>query len=340
MKLLRGMFVVFMVLVIGGIGVGLFLPDRAHVERSIVIEAPPSAVFVVLAGFKQFNRWSPWADLDPQTVYTYSGPPWGKGARQQWHSNDPKVGGGSQEVIDLRPYAELRLRLSFDGMDTDNEVIYALTPEGAGTRVTWSIDTTFGGNLLNRYFGLLFDRMIGPDFEKGLARLKPLVESLPRDDFSAMAIEIRQVAAQPLATLAAEARYSEAAPVIGASFAKIGAFLSASGRKPAGAPITVTHAFDEQTQAWSFDAALPIDAPCTPVAEEGGVQCRSGYAGWALWLRHQGPYATIPAQYARVRAFKTVAGLESAADSWEQYVNDPGVTAEAELATDLYSPVQ
>src|SRR4029079_17993737 len=65
---------------------GLFLPRKAHVERSIVTSAAPATVFEIVNGFRRFNEWSPWARLDPDTKYTYSGPETGVGARMEWSS--------------------------------------------------------------------------------------------------------------------------------------------------------------------------------------------------------------------------------------------------------------
>jgi uncharacterized protein YndB with AHSA1/START domain len=155
---------------------GLFLPRSAHVERSIVTSAPPERVFALVDGFARFNEWSPWAELDPATVYTYSGPASGVGTRMEWSSENPSVGSGSQEVIALEPGRSVTNKLDFgpQGLATARiEVV----PEGSGSRVTWSLDSSFEDDYLGRYFGLFFDRLIGPDYEKGLAKLKALAEA-------------------------------------------------------------------------------------------------------------------------------------------------------------------
>ncbi|EIT68103.1 MULTISPECIES: SRPBCC family protein [Hydrocarboniphaga] len=340
MRVLSGLFIAFVIFVVAAVGVGFFLPDEAHVERSTVIEAPPATVYAVLGGFKQFNRWSPWADLDPKTQYQYSGAPFGPGARQKWQSDDPNVGGGSQEILEVTPYSMVKVRLSFDSMSTENQLTYTLTPEGEGTRLVWAMDTGFGGDLLNRYFGLLFDRMIGPDFEKGLSRLESLVESLPKDDFTAVPIEIRELPSRPLASLAGEAPHAESAPVIAAARARIGQFLAASGQRPAGAPLTITHGVDEPGGIWKFDVAVPLDQACTAATEEGGVQCGKSYQGWVLYARHERTDAAITSIFAALRTFKTVAGLEDNGDIWEQSTTDPATTPVADSATDLYWPIK
>jgi uncharacterized protein YndB with AHSA1/START domain len=155
---------------------GLFLPRSAHVERSMVTSASPERVFALVDGFARFNEWSPWAELDPATVYEYSGPASGVGARMQWSSKDPSVGSGSQEVIAVEPGRSVTNRLDFGPQGLATARI-DVRPEGSGSRVTWSMDSSFDDDYLGRYFGLFFDRMIGPDYEKGLAKLKALAEA-------------------------------------------------------------------------------------------------------------------------------------------------------------------
>lgn len=161
--------------------VGFFLPDSAHVERSIVINNRPAMVFKLLNSFELFNRWSPWAEKDPKATYVVSGPASGVGAKQAWHSDDPNVGSGSQEIIESLPDSKIVQKLVFDDMTSgDNFATYTLTPEGDGerTRVVWSYDGRFNGNLLYRYFGLMLDKMLGADYEAGLVKLKDLAEKI------------------------------------------------------------------------------------------------------------------------------------------------------------------
>ncbi len=156
--------------------VGMFLPDEAHVERSLVIEAPVEDIYSVLNGFRRFNEWSPWHAKDPQTEYTFSGPEQGVGARMAWSSDNPEVGSGNQEIIATRINQRIEIRLDF-GTQSDSIAYYSLQPAGDATRVTWGFDTDFNGSIIGRYFGLMFDNMIGPDYENGLAKLKQLLET-------------------------------------------------------------------------------------------------------------------------------------------------------------------
>ena len=164
--------VVFAILLVAG---SLFLPANTHVERSIWIDKPPAEVFAMLDSFEHFNQWSPWFEMDPTAQYTYSGPAAGVGARISWVGS-PAVGSGSQEILVSQPHARIVNALDFGSSQA--KASYVLAPEGAGTQLTWSLDSEHGYNPLNRWVGaVLLDRMIGADYEKGLAKLKALQES-------------------------------------------------------------------------------------------------------------------------------------------------------------------
>ena len=158
MRVLKWLVIVLVVLIVAVIGVGFVLPDEAKLERSVVVDAPTTTVYTALNGFRQFNKWSPWAQLDPGTTYTVEGPPVGVGAKQSWHSEDPSVGSGSQEIVEAVPFERIRMRLIFEGFDSENYASFILSPEGEGTRVVWDYESRFHGDLMGRYFGLMLDR--------------------------------------------------------------------------------------------------------------------------------------------------------------------------------------
>lgn len=171
-KLFGGLIAVILLILV----VGLLLPSKVHVERSIVINAPPSTVFALINDFHKFNLWSPWAKLDPDTQYTFSGPDSGVGAKMAWHSENRDVGSGHHQILISKPDEHIQTALDFGDMGTAFAT-FDLAATDAGTRVTWGFDRDNGYNMMGRYFGLMMDKMIGPDFERGLANLKTLAES-------------------------------------------------------------------------------------------------------------------------------------------------------------------
>ena len=156
------------------VAIGLLLPSHARVQRSIVIERPAADVFVVINSFARFNEWSPWFDIDPNAVYTYAGSVSGVGASMTWKGN-PSVGTGTQVITESETNVRTVISLSFEDMPASRVEMH-LNPQDQGTLVTWTMDSDLGYNPISRYFGLLMDRFVGPDYEKGLAQLKVLME--------------------------------------------------------------------------------------------------------------------------------------------------------------------
>lgn len=156
------------------VGVGFFLPGRFAVERSVVVDAPADRVFNLVVDPREWKRWTVWNRRDPNMEITYGGPPFGQGARWSWVSRSE--GSGSMHFTRVVPNERLGYELSFPefGMKSEGEVI--LVPAGSGTRVTWTNRGDVGGNPLKRYLAVSMDRLVGPDFEAGLANLKQLAE--------------------------------------------------------------------------------------------------------------------------------------------------------------------
>lgn len=322
--------------------IGLALPRQVRVERATVIAAKPATVFTYLNGFKNFNQWSPWAALDPNTKYSYAGPLMGVGAKQSWASEDPNVGNGSQEITAVEANQSITMQLMLPEM-LPSVVTQTLSPEGEGTKVVWALQADMGASPLNRWFGLLLPKFIGPDYEKGLASMKPLIEALPKDDLSSTTLVA--TSAVPLLTVSDSASVAgegaEVGTKLAAAYGKIGEWMKVNGFEMASAPMAITRKFDDKTKFWEFDAAIAVNKPGAAPAAETGIQPVDSYAGAALKLTHIGSsYADMEASYAKLLAYKTVAGLEDNGRPWEHYLDDPTTTPAAEVKTDIYWPVK
>lgn len=229
MKIIKGLFIFIVVICAAFLGGAFLLPTSAHVERSVDIDAPPATVFAVLNGFRQFNRWSPWANIDPGTRYRLEGPLLGVGARQVWSSEDPAVGSGSQEIIESEAPARIVMHLIFSGFEGDNRSTFSLEPTGDGTHLVWAYDSDFKGALIARYFGLLLDGMIGPDYERGLAGLKTFAESLPDEDFSTLQPVLVELQTPEYTGAALRAGCPQGDPMCETVKPQMAAFVQASG---------------------------------------------------------------------------------------------------------------
>lgn len=163
-------------LVAGVLGYAATRPGEFRVQRSARIDAPPDRVFAIISDFHEWASWSPWEELDPAMTKTHSGAPSGKGAIYEWSGNK-KVGQGRMEITDAIPSKKIVIKLDFlKPFEAHNITELALVPAQGGTEVTWSIT---GENAFLMKVMCLFmdmDKMLGKDFEKGLARLKAQVE--------------------------------------------------------------------------------------------------------------------------------------------------------------------
>ena len=148
-----------------------------EVVRSATIAADPVRVHGLIDDFRQWRKWSPWEDIDPELEREYSGPASGVGARYAWAGNR-KAGKGNMEILDSAP-ERVELRLTFEKpWKATNKVVFDLDPAGeGGTDVSWRMTGTNKGfaALFSKVFSM--DRMVGKDFEKGLARLRTAAES-------------------------------------------------------------------------------------------------------------------------------------------------------------------
>ncbi|MEJ6390009.1 SRPBCC family protein [Gymnodinialimonas ulvae] len=175
MRLLRNILFGLVAIVALALIAGFFLPRHVIVERELIVDAPPEAVFPHVSSLQAFAAWSPWGDLDPDMQVAYSGPDTGVGNVMEWTSDHPNVGNGRQEIVEIVENERVTTDLDFGDMGTAR-AWWQLDPDGSGTRVTWGLDADMGSGPIGRWFGLLMDGMVGADYERGLSRLQAAVE--------------------------------------------------------------------------------------------------------------------------------------------------------------------
>ena len=146
-------------------------PDTYHVERSAEIGARPDIVFALIDDLREWPRWSPWEQLDPDMKKTYEGPSAGVGAIYSWSGN-PEVGEGRITIVESRPGELVRVKLEyFKPFQGASEARFELAPSGAGTRVRWTVEGANGFAAKAVSLFLDVNGMIGGSFEQGLADL-------------------------------------------------------------------------------------------------------------------------------------------------------------------------
>lgn len=152
-------------------------PPLFRIVRSATMAATPETVFEQVNDFQNWYEWSPWAKIDPAMKQTYDGPSSGAGAKYAWDGNK-QVGAGRMTITDCQPPSKIGILLEFlRPFATTNVVQFTFRPEGSQTNVEWSMEGK--KNFISKAFCLFFnmDKVVGADFEKGLAQMKAIVEN-------------------------------------------------------------------------------------------------------------------------------------------------------------------
>jgi hypothetical protein len=152
-------------------------PDTFSLERSVIIEAPAERIFGLIDDFRQWEGWSPWAKIDPAMKTVFAGPATGPGSSYAWEGNN-KVGKGEMEITASSSPTQVTLRLHFiKPFEATNTTEFIIEPAASGHRVRWKMSGA--QPFTSKMFAVVvdMDKMIGRDFDKGLAAMKALAES-------------------------------------------------------------------------------------------------------------------------------------------------------------------
>lgn len=179
-KIFIGLAVLLMI-VLAFAGYVAMQPSEYAIVRTATMAAPATLVFAQVNNFHNWDAWSPWAKLDPNAKNSFEGPTEGEGAIFRWSGND-EVGEGSMEILESKPGELVKIKLAFvRPMEDVCDTTFTFKPEGDQTAVTWNMSGT--NNFIGKAMCLFMDmdKMVGTEFEKGLANIKAIVEAPPED---------------------------------------------------------------------------------------------------------------------------------------------------------------
>jgi hypothetical protein len=154
-------------------------PNSFRIERTTRIVAAPDRIYPLIDDFHRWTAWSPYENLDPNLKRIYSGAPSGTGAVYAWEGNG-KAGAGRMEITDTAVPSKVTIALDFSKPFVAHNIAeFTMTPDGGATAVTWAMHGS--RPLMIKVMGLFFsmDKLVGPQFDEGLASLKALAERVP-----------------------------------------------------------------------------------------------------------------------------------------------------------------
>lgn len=176
-KILKIALIIIGVIVAIILVLGLVMPKKFDVSRTVTIDAPKEFVFQNVNSLEKMDKWSPWSKLDPKMIVESIGSEGAVGSIRKWKGNK-KVGEGEQEMKEIIPNELIHNEIRFKTpMESTNQVYLKLAESNGKTAVTWQMvgESKFPFNAIGAFVSM--DKMIGPDFDKGLQELKQIVET-------------------------------------------------------------------------------------------------------------------------------------------------------------------
>lgn len=333
LNVLKWLGIILLLLIV----VSFFLPSTVHVERSIMVNASPEAVFSNIDDLQEWNKWSAWAKRDPNMQNTYEGPAAAIGQKSIWKSEHPKVGDGSMEITELKPNELLVTKLEFGGHDGGYGTI-KLEKVGDSTKIVWSVDNDGSGTPmlmkpLSKYFNLFMDGMVGPDFEEGLKGLKEIAESMPKAP-AAPQYEVMEMELEPQIVLTAPKEHVTVDGIsayLSKNFDELYGAALQNNLKP-GPATAVYYSWDGNST--DIEAVLPVDK-----APKGKIKFREMPATKALMVDYYGAYAGSEAAHIAIDNYAKEKNIEVGMP-WESYITDPSTEPDtSKWLTKIYYPV-
>ena len=331
MKILKRIFIVIVVIIVALLIFAAFLPSSYKVVRSTVINAPPEAISSQIADFHNWDNWSPWIHVDSTEKYTYNDTI-GKGGHMEWTGE--MIGSGNMSITEVTTDS-VKYNLVFkEPWESVSNGAFCFSKTETGTTVTWTNE----GNLswpIARLMGFFmsFDKMMGPDFEKGLAKLITVVESTSKYTYS---IIEKEVPAMIIAVVHNKVAMGEIGNILGKSYSEIQKLMKKQGANMTGSPMAITLAWD--SISWDFEAAIPIDKE---IKGNAHVQVKQSYAGKVIYLSYTGPYEGTYKAYTELDSYMKEKGLFQNGGPWEVYLTDPSSEPDTnKWITEIYFPVK
>jgi len=337
MKILKYLGIALLVLAVLIFGGSLFLPSESHVERSITVNAAPSAIYEEVSNFENFNNWSPWHAIDPNTEYTYDGGTSGEGAKMSWTSDHKDVGSGSQWIVETIKNQSVKTNLVFEGFEDPAEANFILEPDGDQTKVTWTFDAKFSG--LFKYFGVAMDGMLGPQYETGLQNLKSVAEAKPTYGVDVGIEQVDAIAYLGILETITEDEMGQISEKMGQLFGELISFMAGNNIEMAGMPMTVYPSWGDNS--FDMECAIPVAAELKDLATDNErILLKSTNAGQAVKAVHMGDYHQLESTHQEIDRYVKDHNLTASGAPYEIYITDPGEEPDtSKWVTHVFYPV-
>ena len=313
--------------------VAFLLPKKYKVERSAFIESSPEIVYSMTSNFQQWHLWAPWTkETDSTVIFEMTGEPAQVGTSWKWDGTI--LGNGEMILTELSPGQLVAYDLAFDKGKYRSKGKFVIENLQDSLKVSWFDEGDLGYNPISRYMGLFMGRMMGPDFEKGLAKLKVVAETRagwPK-------IDVTVIPAQTVIMVVDSAGPREYESVMGRAFGEMESFVKANKLVRKGPPFATYLKWDSVTYFSVMNICIPVEK-----AEKGRgrVQVTELPEQKVVRAFYFGDYSKMEPAYRALAAYIKDAGMVEAGGPSEVYITSPMVEKDtAKWETHILFPVK
>jgi effector-binding domain-containing protein len=295
--------------------VAFLLPKTYKVERNIYVRSNPAVIYGLTSNFAQWHLWVPWTkELDSTAVFEMKGGVGQVGTSWTW--NGKKLGQGEMVSSELIPGQLVAYDLAFDHGKYKSKGKIVISQLGDSCQVSWIDEGDLGYNPMSRYMGLFMGKMMGPDFEKGLAKLKSVAEARagwPKIEEIVMKGQVALIVRDS----AGPKTYSD---VMDRAYGELMTFIQINRLKATGPPFAIYLKWDSVTMFSVMDLGIPVEKA---EKAKGRIRIENLQEQNAVAAHYFGAYEKTAGTYRILDQYVREAGKETAGGPWEIYVTDP-----------------
>lgn len=294
-------------------------PKELKVERQIHIEAPAEIILDQLSHFENFEKWSPWSEVDPEMNTRIEGNDGEPGAVYYWEGNK-KAGKGSQELTSVSN-DRIEILLTFEEpYKSEANVYYDIVPDEYGTNVSWGFTskTSFPWNIMGLFMNM--EEMIGKDYDKGLISLKTISENMAAEYAHSYNIIETEFPLTHYLIQRETVSINELNEFFGNNYPLLYQMATTSELNVNGVVSAIYFDWDQEAGLTDVAAALPIDVNGITETDDNIIEV----SGKALHVEYYGHYDEITNAYSAIMEYVNSNGYEIT--NWlfvEEYITDP-----------------
>lgn len=324
MKYLRYLLYFVLALVALFLIIALMAPKVTTVERTIEINAPASMVYEQINSLEDMDKWSPWKKADPNVEFKYTGESGKVGSEYYWSGND-EIGEGTQTITSIEEGKGVNTKLNFvrpwpgeaDASVTIKEDRDSVTVASWG----FQSETAFPMNISNLFINM--DKMLGPQYEEGLANLKKICEEgMQGMEVEGYKMELKNIGPRFYLGVKDRIPFDKMDQFFRVTMAKVGGAMGKLGILEEAVTSTIYYVWDEENKETKLLAGMYADKDMGDVL---GMDTEKIPTGTAIITEYNGDYDQGYAVHTAMEKYLKMTGYKSTGMCMEDYVVGPGV---------------